>query len=94
MARGWSRVFERLGGAETIDSPPAKQGKFRSFLRSAPGCAASGPQAAGILHCRGHGELSRLEDNIAQARDRLEGVRAHGIYGAGLYKGLDLKLKR
>ena len=36
----------------------------------------TGPQAAGILHCRGHGELSRLEDNIAQARDRLEGVRA------------------
>ncbi|WP_282568353.1 hypothetical protein [Bosea sp. ASV33] len=28
------------------------------------------------------------------AGDRLEGVRAHGIYGAGLYKGLDLKLKR
>lgn len=28
------------------------------------------------------------------AGDRLEGVRAHGIYGAGLYKGLDIKLKR
>ena len=28
------------------------------------------------------------------AGDRVEGVRAHGIYGAGLYKGLDLKLKR
>ncbi|HEY8337929.1 MAG TPA: ABC transporter substrate-binding protein [Tardiphaga sp.] len=26
--------------------------------------------------------------------DRVEGVRAHGIYGAGLYKGLDIKLKR
>lgn len=26
--------------------------------------------------------------------DRVEGVRAHGIYGAGLYKGLDVKLKR
>lgn len=28
------------------------------------------------------------------AGDRVEGLRAHGIYGAGLYKGLDLKLKR
>ncbi|MEZ2407935.1 peptide/nickel transport system substrate-binding protein [Bosea sp. OAE752] len=28
------------------------------------------------------------------AGDRVEGVRAHGIYGAGLYKGLDIKLKR
>ncbi|KFC67273.1 putative ABC transporter, substrate binding subunit [Bosea sp. LC85] len=26
--------------------------------------------------------------------DRVEGVRAHGVYGAGLYKGLDIKLKR
>ncbi|MDB5620732.1 ABC transporter substrate-binding protein [Tardiphaga sp.] len=26
--------------------------------------------------------------------DRVEGVRPHGIYGAGLYKGLDIKLKR
>lgn len=26
--------------------------------------------------------------------DRVEGVRAHGLYGAGLYKGLDLTLKR
>ena len=26
--------------------------------------------------------------------DRVEGARAHGIYGAGLYKGLDIKLKR
>nr|WP_047574871.1 ABC transporter substrate-binding protein [Methylobacterium sp. ZNC0032] len=28
------------------------------------------------------------------ATDRVEGVRAHGLYGAGLYKGLDIKLKR
>jgi peptide/nickel transport system substrate-binding protein len=28
------------------------------------------------------------------ATDRVEGARAHGLYGAGLYKGLDLKLKR
>jgi peptide/nickel transport system substrate-binding protein len=28
------------------------------------------------------------------AGDRVEGARAHGIYGAGLYKGLDIKLKR
>lgn len=26
--------------------------------------------------------------------DRVDGVRAHGIYGAGLYKGLDISLKR
>ncbi|PIK71746.1 peptide ABC transporter substrate-binding protein, partial [Methylobacterium frigidaeris] len=26
--------------------------------------------------------------------DRVEGVRPHGLYGAGLYKGLDLSLKR
>jgi peptide/nickel transport system substrate-binding protein len=26
--------------------------------------------------------------------DRVEGVRPHGLYGAGLYKGLDLTLKR
>ena len=28
------------------------------------------------------------------AGDRVEGARAHGIYGAGLYKGLDIRLKR
>ncbi|MGX5735431.1 ABC transporter substrate-binding protein [Bosea thiooxidans] len=28
------------------------------------------------------------------ATDRVEGARAHGLYGAGLYKGLDIKLKR
>lgn len=28
------------------------------------------------------------------ATDRVEGARAHGLYGAGLYKGLDIRLKR
>jgi hypothetical protein len=26
--------------------------------------------------------------------DRVEGAKAHGIYGAGIYKGLDISLKR
>jgi peptide/nickel transport system substrate-binding protein len=26
--------------------------------------------------------------------ERVEGARPHGVYGAGLYKGLDIKLKR
>lgn len=36
----------------------------------------SHPDAIGILHCRGHGELSRLHEDIAQARTRLEAVHA------------------
>ena len=36
----------------------------------------AGPQATGALHCRGHAELSRLTDDVAQARSRLEAVHA------------------
>ncbi len=36
----------------------------------------TGEHATGILHCRGHSELSRLDDNIAAGRERLE--RVHG----------------
>ena len=28
------------------------------------------------------------------AAQRVDGVRAHGIYGVGLYKGLDIRLTR
>jgi peptide/nickel transport system substrate-binding protein len=34
------------------------------------------------------------ENLYLAASTRVEGARAHGIYGAGLYKGLDLRLTR
>ncbi len=35
-----------------------------------------GERTTSILHCRGHSEVSRLDDNIAAARERLERVHA------------------
>ena len=56
-----------------------------------------------------HEALATLQRNLTEANvwvtlssepmwlisgDRVEGAKAHGIYGAGIYKGLDISLKR
>lgn len=53
-----------------IGKPAEARVLLAQWLQADPGGAATG-----VLHCRGHSELSRLEEDIALGRERLERVR-------------------